>query len=97
MASTIVMTSPHAGSLKIATTGLVDKYYLNLKGATVFGSTPFLADGTTNNPDARVTIGFPNSSNSLNIKMSDITSIGGSATPASLSATLAAVATLIAE
>lgn len=75
------------------------EYFLNLKNVKLEGANPFLADNATLNPQASIALFYQADGVWLkkDMPMSSITTIGGSATPATLALTLAAVAALIAE
>lgn len=77
----------------------VPEYFFNIKSAKLNGDNPFLSDGVTNNPSATVSLFYQEGGQYLfkDIRMSDFTSIGGSATPATLVLTMAAIAALVAE
>lgn len=98
---TITLANAKTGSIVVTsnTPGDMPQYYLNIKCAKLRGDNPFLADGSTLNPQASISLWCFEMNTWLikNMLMSSITNIGGSATPATLALTLAAIAALIAE
>src|SRR5580698_10320519 len=102
---TLALANAKPGSIVLtpstspANPSAVPRYWLNIKSADLQGSNPFLADGVTNNPNASVSLFSIEGENYFfkDIKLSEFTQIGGSATPATLVLTLAAIAALIAE
>lgn len=98
---TIATVNGKVGSIVVTpsiATSMPD-YYLNIKTIKLVGDNPFLADGTTLNPQASFSLFCQERNTWLikDMKMSSVTDIGGSATPATLALTLAAIAALIAE
>ena len=100
---TIATVNGKVGSIVI-TPSVIDnndlpQYFMNLKTIKLEGSNPFLADGATLNPLASFSLFFIDTNTYLkkDMLMSSVTTIGGSATPATLALTLAAIAALIAE
>jgi len=98
---TITQANSKPGSIVVtpSAAGTIPQYYLNLKSIKLEGSNPFLADNATLNPAATVTIINKDGGGYIikDMLMSSITNIGGSATPATLALTLAAIAALLAE
>jgi len=98
---TIALANAKAGSIVItdSITTQAPQYYLNLKNVKLVGDNPFLANGSTLNPLASVSLFCLDEGAYLfkDLLMSSITTIGGVATPATLALTLAAIAALIAE
>jgi hypothetical protein len=98
---TIATVNGKIGSIVVTPSDvkIMPDYYLNIKSVKLVGDNPFLSDGTTLNPQATFSL-FCQERNTWLIKdmpMSRVTSIGGSATPATLALTLAAIAALLAE
>jgi len=101
---TIALANAKPGSIVVtpSTIGnpyLTPEYYLNLTSVKLQGDNPFLADGVTTNPNATISLTALNGNQKIltNVPISNITAIGGSATPATLVLILAALAALISE
>lgn len=100
---TITNVNSKVGSIvvtpSVITNANLPEYYFNLKSVKLRGSNPFLVDGSTLNPQATFSLFCPDADKYLikDMFMSSVTTIGGSATPATLALTLAAIAALIAE
>ena len=98
MANVIVIASPKAGSITVKTNNNPLRCYSNLKNVTVSGDNPFKSDGTTLNPLATIYITVDRQQYILkDVLLTDITTIGGTARPATLDLTIAAINALIAE
>ncbi len=100
---TITTVNGKVGSIvvtpSVITNNNMPQYYLNIKAAKLVGDNPFLVDGVTLNPQATFSLFCVDKNTWLikNMFISSITTIGGSATPATLALTIAAIAALIAE
>lgn len=93
--STLAISSPVAGSLLVQFSNFPPLYLTNLINVTVKGDNPFLPDGVTLNPDASIVVGGINGEKDYEWFYSTITTIGGSAKPATLAGGVTAVANLI--
>lgn len=74
------------------------EYFLNLQTIKLVGDNPFIPGGSVLNPQASISLVDMESNQIVLTRLiSDITTIGGVATPATLALTMAAIANLIAE
>lgn len=98
---TIATVNGKIGSIVVtpSDTTIMPDYYLNIKNVKLVGDNPFIPGGSTLNPAASFSLFCQDRNTWLikDMKMAVVTSIGGSATPATLALTLAAIAALIAE